>query len=98
MSDRYDLMTGRKYKTRDGQEKTQWNRCGTMFRSKNGNGFSIVLESLPLTLDEKGGIRIQAFEPKPKDGQGGGARTGGGGFSDSDGYGDDGKSDDLPFN
>lgn len=86
MSDRYDLMTGRKYKTRDGQEKTQWNRCGTMFRSKNGNGFSIVLESLPLTLDEKGGIRIQAFEPKPRDGagSGGGARTGGGGYSDAE--------------
>lgn len=98
MSDRYDLMTGRKYKTRDGQEKTAWTRVGTMFPRDKG-GFSIQLEALPLNIDEKGGVRLMAFPPKDRDerGGGGGARGGGGGGGyDDASYGAKDDSD-VPF-
>lgn len=66
MSDRFDLMTGRKYTTRDGQEKTAWTRIGTMFRSKSGEGFNLQLDVMPLPDKDSGSIRIQAFIPKER--------------------------------
>jgi hypothetical protein len=98
MNDRYDLVTGRKYKTRDGQEKTAWTRVGTMFARDKG-GFSIQLESIPLNFDEKGGVRLMAFPPKDRDerGGGGGGRSGGSnGYSEAD-YGGRDDSDQVPF-
>lgn len=62
MATRYDLCTGRKDK--DG--KTFWTRIGVMFPAKEGDGFSIKLEALPLPND-KGEVWLSAFVPKAKD-------------------------------
>jgi hypothetical protein len=64
MANRYDLCTGRKDK--DG--KSHWTRIGVMFPAKEGDGFAIKLEALPIPND-KGEVWINAFVPKEKDGQ-----------------------------
>lgn len=76
MSDRYELKAGRKYTTRDGQEKTQWTRVGTMFRSKNGDSFGITLDVMPLPEKDTGTIRIMAFVPEERTEGGQGQRGG----------------------
>jgi hypothetical protein len=58
-------MTGKKDK--DG--KTRWTRIGVMFPSKQGEGFSIKLEALPLPNAE-GEVWISAFVPRENDRQG----------------------------
>lgn len=63
MASRYDIVTGRKDK--DG--KTFWTRIGVMFPAKEGDGFSIKMEALPLP-NEKGEVWLSAFVPKPRDG------------------------------
>lgn len=64
MSNRYDLCTGRK--DRDG--KSHWTRIGVMFPAREGDGFAIKLEALPIPND-KGEVWISAFLPKEKEGQ-----------------------------
>lgn len=66
MTDRYDAMVPRE---RNG--RTYWTRIGTMFPSKSGNGFQLLLDALPLP-DKEGRCVISMFEPKPRDGDGGG--------------------------
>lgn len=83
---RLDAMAPRKYKDRDGNEKTSWTRVGTAFEAKNG-GWNVVLEVMPLPVD--GQIRFSLFEPREREG-GGNQRGGGGGD-----YG--GGGDDIPF-
>lgn len=56
-----------KYAVKGKDDKTFWNRCGTMFPAKNGDGFSIVLDAIPVS-QEPGSLRLMAFPPKPKDG------------------------------
>lgn len=54
---------------RPGKEgKTHWVRVGTMFESKNGDGFNLVFDVLPLP-DKEGGVRLIARPPRPKEGQ-----------------------------
>jgi hypothetical protein len=62
MTTRYDLCTSRK----DQNDKTHWTKIGVMFPSKNGDGFAIKLEALPLP-NEKGEVWISAFVPKERD-------------------------------
>lgn len=62
MSDRYDICTPRPGK--DG--KTFWLRIGAMFRAREGDGYSIKLDALPLP-NEKGEIWINAFVPRDRD-------------------------------
>ena len=62
MSTRYDLCTSRK----DQNDKTHWTKIGVMFPSKNGDGFAIKLEALPLP-NEKGEVWVSAFVPKERD-------------------------------
>lgn len=62
MTNRYDLCTGRKDK--DG--KTRWTKIGSMFPSKQGEGFAIKLDALPLP-SETGEVWISAFVPKDRD-------------------------------
>lgn len=66
MTDRYDAMVPRE---RNG--KTYWTRVGTMFPTRSGNGFQLVLDALPLP-DKDGRCVISMFEPKPRDSDGGG--------------------------
>ena len=95
MTDRYDAVTARKYKTTSGEEKTAYTRIGTMFANRNGDGFNVVLDALPIA-DEKGQVRILMFVPKDRDDrpqsggqQRGGGRTGGHAPGELD--------DDIPF-
>ena len=62
MTTRYDLCTGRK----DQQGKTRWTKIGVMFPARDGEGFSIKLEALPLP-DDKGEVWVSAFVPKERD-------------------------------
>lgn len=66
MTDRYDAVTARKYKASNGEEKTAFTRIGTMFANRNGDGFNVVLDALPIP-DEKGQVRILMFVPKERD-------------------------------
>jgi hypothetical protein len=100
---RFDCLVGRKYKARDGSEKTNWTKIGVAFEGRDG-GMNVTLDAFPVG----GGFIIR--EPKEYDpsqqrggsrGGGGGAARGGGGFDDAD-YGAGMNSppagdDDVPF-
>lgn len=62
MTTRYDILTSR----RDGDGKTRWTKIGVMFPAKQGDGFSIKLEALPLP-NEKGEVWLSAFVPRERD-------------------------------
>lgn len=68
MSSRYDVMTGRNYTDRDGNQKTVWTRIGTMFPMERG-GFRITFDALPTPQLRDGKLEVSAvcFEPKEKD-------------------------------
>ena len=102
MTQRYDVMTGRKYADRDGNEKTAWTKVGTMFANRSGDGFSIALDALPIpTLnDGKLECRMVCFPPRDRDDQrdtGRGAETGQRGGSGAGRQRQDDLDDDLPF-
>lgn len=63
MTSRYDILSGRTDK--DG--KKRWTKIGVMFPSKQGEGFSIKLEALPLPNAE-GEVWLGAFVPRENDG------------------------------
>lgn len=62
----YDALSPRKYKDKNGQEKTTFTKIGVAFANKDGDGFSLNLNAYPLP-DEKGEVRIVCKTPKPKD-------------------------------
>ncbi len=62
MTSRYDICTGR----RDREGKTRWKKIGVMFAAREGDGFAIKLDLLPLP-DEKGEVWIKAFVPRERD-------------------------------
>jgi len=69
MADRYELKTART--GRDG--KTYWTRIGVMFPMKDKDGYSLILEALPIpTLSQQGDleVRISAWPPYEKDANG----------------------------
>lgn len=68
MTQRYDILSGRADK--DG--KKRWTKIGVMWPAKQGEGFSIKLEALPLPNAE-GEVWISAFGPRENDGAGRGA-------------------------
>jgi hypothetical protein len=60
---RWDIVSTRP----PGQDgKKRYHKIGVMFPNRDGNGFSIKLDSLPLT-NEKGELWLSAYEPRPKD-------------------------------
>lgn len=63
---RFDVVAGRPYSTRDGEEKKQWINVGRMTEWDDG-GFSIELHAIPTGNWFDG--RLSCFEPKPKDGE-----------------------------
>lgn len=69
MADRYEANVVRE---KDG--KSYWTKLGIMFPSKNGDGFTLYLDALPLAGAD-GQAKIVLTAPKPKDG---GGNTGGG--------------------
>lgn len=82
MADRYDALVAR-----ESNGKTFWNRVGVAFPTKDGTGFNVILEVMPLPQD--GQIKFSLFPPKPKDGQ---QQSRGGGYAAPAGNGDD-----IPF-
>src|SRR5215217_2970312 len=43
---------------------TFWNKCGVAFLNKNGNGYNVILDSMPAPQD--GAFKFNLFEPKEK--------------------------------
>lgn len=62
MTERYDAVISRKSK--DG--KTRYTKIGAAFPSKQGDGFNIVLDALPMPNAE-GQAWISLYVPKAKD-------------------------------
>lgn len=58
------ISRGETYKTKDGEEKTRWIRCGVVMDTKS-SGQAIHLESLPINFD--GWLMMK--EPMPKENQ-----------------------------
>jgi len=59
---RWDIVS-----TRSGKDgKKRYHKIGSMFPGREGNGFSIILDSLPLA-NEKGEVWLSAWEPKPRE-------------------------------
>lgn len=64
--ERWDIVS-----TRPGKDgKKNYHKVGVMFRGRDGEGFSIKLDSLPLP-NEKGEVWLNGWTPKPRDGEGG---------------------------
>ena len=63
---RFDVVAGRPYQTREGEEKKQWINVGRMTEWDDGS-FSLELHAIPTGNWFDG--RLSVFEPKPKDGE-----------------------------
>lgn len=61
---RYDLITGRE----GGDGKTYWTKIGSMFPSKDGTGFNLAFDALPIPQMYNGKltVSVRAVEPKEK--------------------------------
>jgi hypothetical protein len=70
MSQRFDVLSAREYKARDGEKKTAWTNVGVAFESKNKDGFDVTLHCVPVPVD--GVIRLVCRVPKERDDSGGG--------------------------
>lgn len=62
MADRYDALIVRE---KDG--RSYFTKIGAMFANRNGGGFTLMLDALPLT-GEGGQARVLLSVPKPRDG------------------------------
>lgn len=63
---RFDVVAGRPYQTRDGEDKKQWINVGRMTEWDDGS-FSLELHAIPTGNWFDG--RLSVFEPKPRDGE-----------------------------
>lgn len=77
MTDRYDAVTVRKDK--DG--KSRYTSVGVMFRRKEGDGYTLKLNALPLP-NEQGEVWISMYPPREKDGERAAPVRAGGGMDD----------------
>ena len=59
-----NVLHARDYEVK-GEKRTAWTKCGVAFPNKNGEGFSLELEFLPLTA---GPVRLQLMPPTEKEG------------------------------
>lgn len=62
MTTRFDVLSPRPGK--DG--KTYWLKIGAQFPAKDGNGWTVKLDALPLP-DKEGNIWLSCKEPREKD-------------------------------
>lgn len=74
MTTRFDICSGRPKK--DGG--TYWIRVGSMMKDREGDGYSIKLDDIPLP-NEKGEVWIKAFVPREQQDQRKPARQAGAG-------------------
>lgn len=91
MADRYDVLAVRKFKTRDGEEKSSWTNIGVAFAQRDGKGFSINLHCVPVPDKDSGEVRLVMRVPMPREDRQ--ERGGGGGYGPPD----DGTGDNIPF-
>lgn len=61
MAERYDLLT-----VRESNGKSYFTKLGAMFPNQKGDGFNIVLDGVPASVD--GQYRLLAKVPLPRDG------------------------------
>lgn len=61
MADRFDVCAPRPKK--DGG--TFWIKVGTAFKSRNGDGYNVVFDALPLP-DKEGRVSVSLFPPKDR--------------------------------
>lgn len=88
MATRFDICTPRP--TKDG--KTFWVRIGTAWQGDKG--IQLVFDALPIP-DAEGRCCANLFEPKPRDGQGGGRQRQREGADNS--FATDDLNDDIPW-
>lgn len=62
MAERYDALT-----VRESNGKSYFTKIGAAFPNKAGNGFTVMLDAVPASID--GQYRILLREPMPRDGQ-----------------------------
>jgi hypothetical protein len=65
MTTRYDAVAVRRYKDRDGNEKSQFTTIGTAWPMKDKDGFTVRLNAVPAPAD--GEFVILLMPPRPKD-------------------------------
>ena len=87
---RYDVVAGRKYQTRNGEEKTHWINCGDGAEWDDG-GISIRLHAVPVGAWFDGSLKL--FEQKPREHRGSQQDTRQRASAPPDDLGDD----DIPF-
>ncbi len=61
-TERFDAFTVREY-TSGGEQRREWTRIGVAFKHKDGKGYSLLLQALPID----GKVELRAHEPKEKD-------------------------------
>ena len=86
---RFDALT-----VRESNGKSYFTKIGAMFPNRTGNGFTLVLDAVPGSMD--GQYRILLREPQERDA----ARGGGGNRADSQTRGDAGDAfdrDEIPY-
>jgi len=66
MADRYDAVAVRRYKDRDGNEKSAFTTIGTAFPLRDKDGFMVKLNAVPAPTD--GEFVVLLMPPKPRDG------------------------------
>lgn len=62
MAERYDALT-----VRESNGKSYFTKVGVAFPSRDGKGFTVLLDAVPASID--GQYRILLREPMPRDGQ-----------------------------
>lgn len=60
MADRYDALT-----VRESNGKSYFTKLGAMFPNKSGDGFTLVLDAVPASVD--GQYRLILKVPQPRD-------------------------------
>lgn len=65
MTSRYDAVAVRRYKDRDGNEKSQFTTIGTAWPMKDKDGFTVRLNAVPAPAD--GEFVILLMPPRQKD-------------------------------
>lgn len=86
MAERYDALT-----VRESNGKSYFTKLGAMFPNRNGDGFTLVMDGMPASVD--GQYRILLMVPKPRDNQQGGNQTRGG----NNNFATDDLDDDIAF-
>ncbi len=65
MADRYDAVAVRRYKDRDGNEKSQFTTIGTAWPMRDKDGFTVRLNAVPAPTE--GEYVVLLMPPRQKD-------------------------------